>query len=94
MVPSKLEGFGLAAEEARALGCRLAVADAGALPEVAGPTVPRFDPDSPADALRAVREALAGDPPVPSGRSWDASAGELVAFWTRVADQKLKRDCR
>ncbi|MEO0650985.1 MAG: glycosyltransferase family 1 protein [Planctomycetota bacterium] len=87
VVPSHLEGFGLAAEEARQLGVRLAVADRGALPEVAGETAPRFDPHDARGAADAIRRALAGPEPSPSGRSWAASAERLLKLWRDAADE-------
>ncbi len=91
IVPSWIEGFGLAAVEALRAGAPLAVADAGALPEVAGPGVPRFDPRAPASAARAIREALGTNAAQLEERAraasrfnWDESASRLVELWSRV----------
>lgn len=91
VVPSVLEGFGLAVEEARACGARVAVAATGALPEVAGPDVPRFDPRDARSALEALRRALAAAPPGPSTRRWDASADALVQVWRDACELSRAR---
>jgi alpha-1,3-rhamnosyl/mannosyltransferase len=61
VVPSRYEGFGLPALEAMAAGVPVVVADAGALPEVVPPEVPRVGPDDVAGWAAAIA-ALAGDP--------------------------------
>ncbi len=94
VVPSFHEGFGLAVVEAEHAGAPLAVADAGALPEVAGPGVPRFDPCDPAAAARAIRAALATPREVLVERArrvverfnWDESAERLVATWSECME--------
>lgn len=60
-LPSRLEGFGIVALEAQRARAPLAVSTAGALPEVAGPGVPTFDPGDPGACARAVRAAMAQD---------------------------------
>ena len=57
--PSLYEGFGLPPLEAMACGCPVAVADAGALPEVVGDAAIRFDPRDPA-AIAARHEGALG----------------------------------
>ncbi len=75
VIPSKLEGFGIPALEAMRAGAPLAVSRAGALPEVVGLDVPTFDPEDPADCVRAIRQALEGTVAYcPADRSWDDSA--------------------
>jgi glycosyltransferase involved in cell wall biosynthesis len=59
VLPSRLEGFGIVALEAQRARAPLAVSTAGALPAIAGPGVPNFDPDDPAECARALRAALA-----------------------------------
>ncbi len=62
VIPSKLEGFGIGVLEAQRARAPLAIADAGALPEVAGDEVPRFAPDDAEACAAAIRRALAATP--------------------------------
>jgi len=91
VLPSRLEGFGIPALEARRAGAPLAVAAAGALPEVAGPGAASFPPDDASACARAIRAALA----TPEERlgessraareaSWDRSASRLVEAWRQA----------
>lgn len=74
VLPSRLEGFGIPALEALRARAPLAVSSAGALPEVAGPEVPTFDPDDAEGCARAIRIALERGPgPAPAG-TWDDAA--------------------
>lgn len=57
---SPLEGFGFPALESMACGCPVIVADAGALPEVAGDAAIRISPGN-AHALAGAMEKIAGD---------------------------------
>ncbi len=93
VVPSTIEGFGFACVEALRAGVPLAVARAGALPEIAGPFAPTFASDAPKQAATAIRFAL--DAPasqIERGRrhaasfTWDRSAARLVEIWTRTCD--------
>ncbi len=92
VIPSRLEGFGIGVLEAQRARAPLAIADAGALPEVAGPGVPRFAPDDAAGCARALRTALASDAATLDEHaawaarfSWDASARALVSAWSVAA---------
>ena len=92
VLPSRLEGFGIGVLEAQRARVPLAIADAGALPEVAGAAVPRFDPDDPAACARAIRAALARSPAELAADAraaeryrWDDSARRLVQVWTEAA---------
>jgi glycosyltransferase involved in cell wall biosynthesis/polysaccharide pyruvyl transferase WcaK-like protein/GT2 family glycosyltransferase len=58
--PSTMEGFGLPALEAMALGCPVVVSDAASLPEVAGDAAIYADPHDPAAWLAQIR-LLASD---------------------------------
>ncbi len=58
VLPSKLEGFGIGVLEAHRARAPLAIADAGALPEIAAPDTPRFPPDDARACVAAIRNAL------------------------------------
>jgi glycosyltransferase involved in cell wall biosynthesis len=58
VVPSIVEGFGLPALEAMALGTPLIVSDTPALREVAGDAALRFDPRQPADLASVITSLL------------------------------------
>ena len=82
---SEFETHPLVALEAAAAGCRLLVADAGGLAELAAEGLARAVPleESPAAVGRAALEELAR--PAPSGRpqliSWDECAERLLALY-------------
>lgn len=92
VIPSRLEGFGIGVLEAQRAHAPLAIAEAGALPEVAGEGVPRFPPDDPAACARAIRAALALSAATLAAHaqraerfSWEASARLLVEAWSAAA---------
>jgi len=81
VVPSSIEGFGLAALEAQRACAPLAIARIPALLEVAGSATPNFAPDDPAGCATAIRAALAAPPATLTAArthaarfTWDASA--------------------
>jgi glycosyltransferase involved in cell wall biosynthesis len=89
--PSKLEGFGIPVLEAQRARVPVAVAEAGALPEVAGEDASRFAPDDAAACARAIRSALQAPPAAleraaarAAGFGWDRSAALLVEGWERA----------
>lgn len=89
--PSRLEGFGIGAIEAQLAHSPLAIADAGALPEVAGPDTPRFAPDDVDACVIAIRRALVATPvelqraAVRARRfTWDRVASSLAAAWREL----------
>jgi glycosyltransferase involved in cell wall biosynthesis len=93
VVPSRLEGFGLAVAEAQRTGCPVAIARAGALSEVAGPFASSFDPDSPEACAHAIRIALARPASeLEAGKRhasryrWQRCAERLVAAWSEAAE--------
>jgi len=93
VLPSWLEGFGIPVVEALRAGAPLAIADAGALPEVAGGDVPRFAPDDPAGCVAAIRTALERAPggweaarARAESHRWQDAAERMVAAWAEVAE--------
>jgi glycosyltransferase involved in cell wall biosynthesis len=90
MMPSRFEGFGMAAAEAMAAGVPLVASDAGSLPEVVAPpegglTVP---PDRP-DRLAAAVRALLDDPERRATLSCSARRSAGRFRWASVAEAHL-----
>lgn len=92
VLPSVVEGFGIPVLEAQRAGVPVAVADAGALPEVAGADAPRFPIGDPEACARAIRAAIATGPEAldaaargARARSWDASARLWYEAWCACA---------
>lgn len=92
VVPSFVEGFGLAAAEALHAGVPLAIARAGALPEVAGPFGVSFHVERPGECAHAIRTAMVRpaselERGVRHARRfrWDRSATKLVEAWKRFS---------
>ncbi|MBM3728935.1 MAG: glycosyltransferase family 4 protein [Acidobacteria bacterium] len=56
--PSLYEGFGIPILEAMACGCAVACSNTSAMPEVADASAILFDPASPAEMVRAMRDIL------------------------------------
>jgi glycosyltransferase involved in cell wall biosynthesis len=93
VIPSRLEGFGIGVLEAQRARAPLAIANAGALPEVAGEGVPRFEPGDVEGCARAIREALGVDGDWLDARAraaerfrWEESARRLVEAWTGAVE--------
>lgn len=90
LMPSRFEGFGMAAAEAMAAGVPLVAAAAGSLPEVVDP--PRggvlVPPDDPA-ALAAAVAALLGDPVARARLSASARESARRFRWDAVAERHL-----
>lgn len=89
VLPSHLEGFGIAVLEAQRARVPLAVSTAGALTEVAGTGVPSFAPNDAAACATAIHAALArssadidSDASAAQRFTWDASADAWVAGWS------------
>lgn len=81
VLPSRIEGFGIVALEAQRARVPLAIARAGALPEVAGPTCPSFAPDDAHECARSVHAAMAQ-----SSGALEAAARRAETFtWDRSA---------
>jgi len=82
VIPSKLEGFGIGVLEAQLARAPLAIADAGALPEVAGEYAPRFAPDDARACAAAIRRALVATP-----ADLERAAEHAARFtWDRCAE--------
>jgi glycosyltransferase involved in cell wall biosynthesis len=75
--PSLREGFGLPVLEAMARNLPVAVANASALPEVAGNAALYFDPDNPEDIARTIKRLL--------------EDGELRARLVRLGDERRRQ---
>lgn len=91
VLPSRVEGFGIAALEAMRAGAPLAVADIPALVEVAGDVAPRFATDDAVACAAALRRALAtGVAELDAARerasrsTWDRSAAIWAEAWARL----------
>ncbi len=90
MLMSEFETHPLVALEAAAAGCRLLVADAGGLAEIAAEGLARAVPldGAPEDVARAAIEELDKPPPEarPSLISWQESAERLAELYREVLD--------
>lgn len=90
LMPSRFEGFGLAAAEAMAAGIPLIASSAGSLPEVVdaprgGVLVPQGDPE----ALAVATARLLDDPAACEGLSVSARESARRFHWDAVADAHL-----
>ena len=90
--PSRIEGFGIGVVEALRASAPVAIANAGALPEIAGSGVPRFAPDDASECARAIRATLGlGEEQLEEMAqgaerySWERSAALLVDIWMEIA---------
>lgn len=82
--PSITEGFGMPVLEAMLAGAPVVASNGGAIPEVAGELARYFDPLSPPDMARAIREELLAD-----GRAERVEKGVQRAeqfTWRRCAE--------
>jgi glycosyltransferase involved in cell wall biosynthesis len=91
LMPSRFEGFGLAAAEAMAAGVPLIAAAVGSLPEVVdaprgGVLIPPADPE----ALAAATEKLLDDPGLRSSLSRTARESARRFSWEAVAEAHLR----
>jgi glycosyltransferase involved in cell wall biosynthesis len=87
--PSRIEGFGLPAVEAMALGCPVIASSAPCLPEVCGAAALYADPDDVGawvDAIRRVKD----DAKLRRRMIEDGYARALSFTWCRIAETYLK----
>ena len=81
VVTSRCEGFGLPIVEAMARGCPVACARGGSSEEVSGGFAATFDPDSVAECIDAIREAVAAP-----GHLREAARAQAREYdWMRAA---------
>jgi glycosyltransferase involved in cell wall biosynthesis len=88
VMPSRFEGFGMAAAEAMAAGVPLVASTAGSLPEIVADGGVLVPPDDPAALAAAVARLLASAP----ARAALGAAGRAAArrfTWTAVAARHL-----
>lgn len=89
LFPSRIEGFGLPAAEAMALGCPVVASTAPCLPEICGPAALYADPDDVEGWARAV-ETLNSN----AARREEIIAAGIVRArrygWRRIAEQYLE----
>ena len=91
LMPSRFEGFGLAAAEAMAAGVPLIAAAVGSLPEVVdAPRGGVLIPPSDAAALAAATEKLLDDPEARANLSHTARESARRFSWDSVAEAHLK----
>lgn len=91
LMPSRFEGFGLAAAEAMAAGVPLIAASVGSLPEVVdAPRGGLLVPAEDAEALAAATEKLLDDPYGRSTLSITARESARRFSWSAVADAHLQ----
>jgi glycosyltransferase involved in cell wall biosynthesis len=82
VLPSRIEGFGIAALEAQRAHAPLAIARIPALVEVAGTETPSFAPDDAAACARALHAALTSD-----RAALEAARARAARFtWDRAAE--------
>jgi len=87
-IPSRVEGFGIPALEAQRAGLPLAVARAGALPEVSAEGTPLFDLEDPESCAKALKQALAAPLHLIQRAQrhadqfrWETAAERLYGIW-------------
>jgi glycosyltransferase involved in cell wall biosynthesis len=89
LFPSRIEGFGLPAAEAMALGCPLIASAAPCLPEVCGDAALLADPDD-ADAWIAAIHRLLHEPELRTGLIARGRQRAKAFSWRRIAETYLE----
>jgi glycosyltransferase involved in cell wall biosynthesis len=89
ILPSRIEGFGLPAVEAMALGCPVIASSAPCLPEVCGAAALYADPDDVAAWVDAVRR-VKGDADLRRRMVEDGNARAHTFCWQRIAETYLR----
>jgi glycosyltransferase involved in cell wall biosynthesis len=88
LFPSLFEGFGIPLAEAMALGCPIAAANTGSIPEVVGDAALLFDPRHP-DSIAAVWAQLLIDEDLRQALITRGRERATRFSWERVADETL-----
>jgi glycosyltransferase involved in cell wall biosynthesis len=87
-VPSLSEGFGYAAVEAAALGCRVIATSGHSVQEVVGDAVTLVPPRDPQSLAVAIRDAITNRPPVgpppPAAYTLDAHVAAIERLYSPV----------
>jgi glycosyltransferase involved in cell wall biosynthesis len=89
LFPSRIEGFGLPAVEAMALGCPLVASTSPCLPEVCGKAALLADPDDTQAWIAAVRRLLA-EPDLRAELSAHGRQRAKAFSWRRIAETYLE----
>jgi glycosyltransferase involved in cell wall biosynthesis len=89
LFPSLFEGFGIPLVEAMALGCPIAAAHAGSIPEVVGDAALLFDPRQP-DSIATVCSQLLADGGLRQSLITRGRERASHFSWGRAADETLR----
>ncbi len=97
VIPSFYEGFGLTGLEAMSCGAPVAASGIASLKEILGPAAKYFDPNSPEEIARAIKEVLADkqtrDKMIKSGLekvkkySWKKMSEETLKIYLKILEK-------